>query len=319
MSSAHPDAARRAAGATPARVRPAARRGAPGRPDGSRPPGRLLQAARPHRRALSCPGPPGLSGDPSALPPSRALDGVARRRRAGARRRRGAARRHGPPDPGAGETLLVAPTARAPRPAWSPQVVAGRLVRCGSRTVDRRRAPPCPRWCSCRRSRRAAGTSWPSRRPPSSASTPSCPGRPPAASWSGRASAASGPAAVGADGACRREAGPAPARPRVRPTLTHAATSRRPPPRHRAGPARGRGPAAGAGSGAGRRRTVCVVVVGPEGGVAPEELAELTGAGAVAVRLGPAGAALVVGRARPRSRCSRYALGRWGPPPATSP
>jgi 16S rRNA (uracil1498-N3)-methyltransferase len=29
------------------------------------------------------------------------------------------------------------------------------------------------------------------------------------------------------------------------------------------------------------------VVVGPEGGVAPEELAELTGAGAVAVRLGP--------------------------------
>jgi 16S rRNA (uracil1498-N3)-methyltransferase len=30
------------------------------------------------------------------------------------------------------------------------------------------------------------------------------------------------------------------------------------------------------------------VVVGPEGGVAPEELAELTGAGGVAVRLGPA-------------------------------
>jgi 16S rRNA (uracil1498-N3)-methyltransferase len=29
------------------------------------------------------------------------------------------------------------------------------------------------------------------------------------------------------------------------------------------------------------------VAVGPEGGVAPEELAELTGAGAVAVRLGP--------------------------------
>jgi 16S rRNA (uracil1498-N3)-methyltransferase len=29
------------------------------------------------------------------------------------------------------------------------------------------------------------------------------------------------------------------------------------------------------------------VVVGPEGGVSPEELAELTGAGAVAVRLGP--------------------------------
>jgi 16S rRNA (uracil1498-N3)-methyltransferase len=29
------------------------------------------------------------------------------------------------------------------------------------------------------------------------------------------------------------------------------------------------------------------VAVGPEGGVAPEELTELTGAGAVAVRLGP--------------------------------
>ena len=52
------------------------------------------------------------------------------------------------------------------------------------------------------------------------------------------------------------------------------------------------------------------VVVGPEGGVAPEELAELTGAGAVAVRLGPqvlrsssaGAAALAVLSAR---------LGRW--------
>ena len=53
------------------------------------------------------------------------------------------------------------------------------------------------------------------------------------------------------------------------------------------------------------------VVVGPEGGVAPEELAELTDAGAVAVRLGPqvlrsssaGAAALAVLSVR---------LGRWG-------
>ncbi len=208
-----------------------------------------------------------------------------------------------------GETLLVASGEGLVARGVVEDVAASRGAAAG-RVGRRRRRRRRRGSCSCRPWRRAAATSWRSRRPPSSASTPSCRGSRRAASWCGRGSGASGPAASGGRRCARRRSRPAGPSSRWCGRRSRRRSWRRPcrrPPRVVVLHEDAELPVTAVPLPAAGTDGEVWVVVGPEGGISDararrahrRRCGRRSGSGRTCCARRPPG--------RPRSRCSRHA------------